>query len=77
MPDLSDTGNFDEGQVEFSCCLARGQESIWGVNSHVFWHSFLPKNSVKKMCLFRQGTQNLHIFSQAFEILSVTKTHDI
>ena len=30
MPDLFDMGNFDDGQVEFSCLLTRGQLHIWG-----------------------------------------------
>ena len=76
MPDLSDTGNFDDGQVEFSCLVVRGQVNIWGVNFHVFWHSFLPQNSVKKRCYLRRGTLNLNVFPLAFGILSVTKTDD-
>ena len=37
------------GQVEFSCWVARGQlREHLGVNSHVFWHSFLPQIQWKR-----------------------------
>ena len=43
MPDFSDTGNFDDGQVEFSCWVVYGQVNIWGWISMRFGTLFCPK----------------------------------
>ena len=74
MPDLSDTGNFDDGadKLNFPAELPADKRTSGGEFTCVL-ALFSAPNSVKKRCRLRNGMPNLHVFptyTQVFGILS-------